>query len=284
MNRAALPLTAYFQDSKYWLFSTAITLMCLHLTLLWKVSSNFDYLSISLLFEGTALYLLYQKRDQIQVEGGPLAYLIGLTLIGLVLMRALFNPWFGPFLQITPFLGGLGLALIAGKPRQYWRELVIFALVGGQIPFSGFILKVVNIPVHAAQFSTFLLWYLGYPVTRQGANVALPTGSILVNPGCAGIDIIYVLLGLTVLFVLLVPLDWRYRLILPGIAYLLAFTVNGVRVALLAVLQASGDKLAFEYWHMGDGASLFSIVSLVGFGWVLRYFARLEPPSLLKTP
>ncbi|WP_409197237.1 archaeosortase/exosortase family protein [Chroococcidiopsis cubana] len=38
----------------------------------------------------------------------------------------------------------------------------------------------------------------------------------------------------------------------------MAFVVNGVRVAILAILHAYTAEATFKYWHIGTGSQVFS--------------------------
>jgi exosortase/archaeosortase family protein len=60
---------------------------------------------------------------------------------------------------------------------------------------------------------------------------------------------------------------------------LLGFIVNGIRVALMAILVASSNKSAFTYWHGGDGSLIFAIISMVLFG-IFCWFAYVRNPDL----
>jgi len=46
-------------------------------------------------------------------------------------------------------------------------------------------------------------------------------------------------------------------MLFPIVAVLVAFVVNGVRVALMAILVAYSSQEAFEYWHTGTGSEIF---------------------------
>jgi exosortase/archaeosortase family protein len=57
-----------------------------------------------------------------------------------------------------------------------------------------------------------------------------------------------------------------------GSAIAIAFTVNAVRVAIVAALFDRPDKGAFQYWHEGIGAHLFSILPVMLFYGVFYIF------------
>jgi exosortase/archaeosortase family protein len=59
----------------------------------------------------------------------------------------------------------------------------------------------------------------------------------------------------------------------------IAFVVNAIRVALMALLVAGGDKLAFDYWHEGTGSNIFSLVTMMLFGLFCKFMIQSEPPE-----
>lgn len=74
------------------------------------------------------------------------------------------------------------------------------------------------------------------------------------------------LLQLALLFLLMFPTRLRDKVLVPVAAVTLAFIVNGVRVALMAVLAAFSNQNTFEYWHSGGGSQIFSVISMLTFG------------------
>ena len=59
------------------------------------------------------------------------------------------------------------------------------------------------------------------------------------------------------------------------LAPLIAYLVNGFRIALLAYCHAEGDKDAFDYWHEGDGAALFGLIAAVCLGAIYLWFKEV---------
>jgi exosortase/archaeosortase family protein len=74
------------------------------------------------------------------------------------------------------------------------------------------------------------------------------------------------LLTLTVIYLLLVPCDRIRKFLLPLIAVAIAIFVNGIRLAILAIVATPGAKQAFDYWHEGDGSLIFSMIAVAAFG------------------
>jgi cyanoexosortase A len=170
----------------------------------------------------------------------------------------------------------LGLGLIASGVKglkQYWRELLLltFFVLNQEV-----ILKFLNVSLLTAKFTAFILWFLGFPVVQQGEILSLPTGSVQIGGACAGVGTILQLLGLTLVVLLIFPTKLKEKILLPLVAIIVAFTLNGVRVALMTVLAGLSNKEAFEYWHLGYGSLIFSLASVLVLGLICQF-------SVLKT-
>jgi cyanoexosortase A len=115
-----------------------------------------------------------------------------------------------------------------------------------------------------AKLAGYLLWYSGFETIREGVNLyfAGSSNGVEVYPGCSGLASIIDLLSLTLLFFLMFPSNWKTKFILPIAAILIGFVLNGIRVALLAVIVIYHNRVGFDYWHSGEGSLLFSMLSM----------------------
>jgi cyanoexosortase A len=259
------------QDSKFWLSSTAIGLSGIYLSLVWKLTGNFSFLSISLVLLGTVSYLLWEKRDSLNLESDVFSTFLGLLLIASVLIKNTVDPYFGFLFQISPLLSGLGLALLASGIKglkQYIQEFTLILAIS--IPET-LLLQLFDVSLITAKFAAFFLIHLGFEVSLQGVNLILPTGAVEVTPGCSGFENMIWLLRLAALFLILFPSTLWKKILVPITAIALGFLVNSARVALMAFLVAYSNQEAFKYWHEGDGAQVFSLISAFIFG-ALCYF------------
>jgi len=254
-----------------WLLGIAAALIALQLHWSWR-SDSADQVSMSLFLWSGVLYLLWQKRDTLKLSSGPVASLVGLLLMALLLVRSLWVRVPDDLLvAFSPLTSAIGLGLIAsgfGGLRQYGREyLLIFVLVIPRVVVATLLEQLLNLNLMAAKAAHFMLWYLGFDVLREGVNVILPTGVIEINSACSGLDSMLILLRLAVLFLVVVSTPLSAKVLVPVVAIFLAFLVNGVRIALMALLVAFSTPETFEYWHQGSGAQLFSLVTMLLFGW-----------------
>ncbi|MDJ0705480.1 MAG: cyanoexosortase A [Leptolyngbyaceae cyanobacterium MO_188.B28] len=252
------------QNIRYWMLAITAGCIAIHITLVWQTDDS-SFLGVTLLFWGAIASLLWGRRHSLTFESSGLASLAGFLILGVVLLKCISVT--GHFLRVTPFLFGVGLILLASGFkgfRQYWKELTLSFFLGGHEVLLYFFIEFSEL---TARLSTFLLWCLGLDVYRQGVNIHLPGGSVAVYSACSGLSLIAQLTGVAVLFLMTLYTQWSWLkgLLITLFAAGLAFFMNGIRVALMAVFVASGNPETFDYWHAGQGSSLFSLFTVLIF-------------------
>jgi exosortase/archaeosortase family protein len=75
----------------------------------------------------------------------------------------------------------------------------------------------------------------------------------------------------------LFPTNLLKKILLPVAAVFIGFILNGFRVALLAVLAGSNQKM-FEYWH-ADKSEVFSMMSVLIFALFFYLITRQDKPG-----
>ncbi|WP_341525136.1 cyanoexosortase A [Nostoc sp. UHCC 0302] len=263
------------KNSEFWLLGIAASLIAIIVTLTWK-SGDISQLGMSILFLFAVISFLGEKRDELTLESGIFSSFLGAFLIAVVLWQSIFLPkgeQIAVFTHLSPLISAIAVGLLASGLKglkQYWQELTILFFLG--VP-KLVLTSLTDISPITAKFSTLLLWYSGFDVSlQQSIYINLPTGSIKVYSGCSGVELISHLLGLSVIALLMFPLERKKRIVVPIGAVLIAFIVNGIRVALLAVIVTK--QQSFDYWHQGDGSRLFGMIAVLILG--LFYFFLLK--------
>ena len=270
------PSVKPLKPSSLLLLGIAAGLIAIHLTITWKRGYT-DFWGMSVLFWVAGCSLVWKKRNTLSLETGVISSLVGTLLIALVLFDSTFP--INKFPYVSPFISALGLSLIASGfkgLKQYWQELLLLLFPGAAYAT---LLFLIDLPILTAKFATFLLWYLGFKIYRQGVNLHLPTGLVEVNQSCSGLETILQLWVLAVLFLVMFPTNGRKKFLVPVVASLLGFVVNVVRVALMSILVASSNPKTFEYWHTGNGSLIFSMISVLIFGLFCLVLLRLDEPK-----
>ncbi len=250
---------------EFWLLGIGAGLIAIHGALIFR-SNNSNLLGMSFLFWTAVSTLIWEKRHKLNLESGIISSFFGLSLIWLALLKSASLTSFGIFLYILPLIFSLGFFLLASGIfglKQYKGELLVLFFLSSSKILSSWL---TSISAFTAKFSAFILWYTGFEVTLTGDKIILPTGSIEVYSGCSGIELIFQLLGLGLLFLLMFPQNLKYKTLVLIVAPILGFIVNGIRVALMAILVAKSQPEAFKYWHEGDGSLVFSLIAVLVFG------------------
>lgn len=270
------------QNSKFCLFGIAVGLTGLHLILTWRLTGDIDRMIISVLFWGAILCLIWRKRNTLNLESGIFSSFFGLLLIALVFVKSISLLWVeSSFLRIVPIITTLGLGMLASGIKglkQYWRELIIVLLLClPESLLTQIIDELFQVTTLTTKLAVFILWYLGFEVSRQGASVILPTGSPLVGSTCTGISAAILLLKLSVIFILMFHTDWSKKILLLTGAIFIAFATSGIRVAIIATVVSNRE--AFHYWHGSEGSQIFSTISILIFGLFCRFLLYLDECS-----
>lgn len=262
-------------DTQFWLLGTAASLIIIHVTLANRLGDQ-SFLMLSFLFWFAASSLVWQKRDRLDLTSRFFPSFIGWLPIVILLIRSLSPPTLN-FLGVYPFVAALGLGLLASGFTGLWQyreALVILFSLG--VPKAIFE-PLIDISILTAKFATAVLWYFGQSVSRQGTVIALPEGAINVNSYCSGQDVMFYLLGLSVLALLMYPLSSCRKWLVPFVGVLVAFVVNGLRIVLMALLINAQKHQAFDYWHHGHGSLIFSFIAVTTFGLFYLFLLRQEP-------
>lgn len=262
-------MTGFF-NTPYLLLAISTALTAIHLQLIWRSGHYGQFLEAALICWAATWFLVWRKHDRLRFESSSIASAIGIGCVAWILLRSLAVSEYESFLRFSPLVSGIGVALLASgfALKQYWREFLVLAWM--TIPTTA-LLAQIDISLFTAEFSGSLLWYSGFRVMQEGVMLHMPTGSVEVYPGCSGIQLIWQHLSLGFLFVVLFPIGFIRSLLVPFAGMLIAFTVNSIRVAFMAILVAQEKREAFDYWHLGTGSLIFSMISVTLFG-LLCYF------------
>ncbi|MFB2979465.1 cyanoexosortase A [Microseira sp. BLCC-F43] len=268
-------LLKLLQKPKLWLLGIAVSLIGIHLSLVGKTAPTF-FLGTSILFWLSVVSRLWEKRRTLSLNSGVFSRFFGMTLIILVIVKILSLNGYDPFLRIFPLISALGLGLIASgikKLKQYCQEFILLIVLA--VPpelITDPINQLIGVSSLTGKFSSFVLWYLGYEVLADGDFIIQPKGKIWISPECAGLTTLLWLLQLSALFLIVFPLEFGKKILVPIVAVITGFAINGLRIAYLAVLAFS-DREAFNYWH-SQNSQIFSLLSVLLIGifclWLIK--------------
>ena len=239
---------------------------------------------------GTILWLMWRKRAVLLAAPAPEATLIesshaipvqpasaapapapGFTLIvvGLLLY------FIGRSQDITlfevsslaPVLAGVLLAMRGWLAlRSLWFPILFVAFM---VPLPGFFVDALSGPLKqsVSAIAEQLLFAAGYPIARSGVVLAIGQYQLLVGDACSGLNSMFSLSALGLLFLYLMRRrSWLHNgLILAGILPI-AFAANIVRVLVLVLVTYHfGDDAGQGFLHRGAGIVLLVVALIVIF-------------------
>lgn len=254
-----------FRKLEFWLLATWVSLIAINIAIQCRLGDNLDDTAMVILTWIVAVLLVIRNRHNLKFETTPSAIAVGTLLIIWVLIKSLLTRRVYDILFIlTPVMATVGVALIASGwqgLKQYWQPILLAATLGTPIPFLfSAIEKFIPVNAFTAQFANSVLWYAGVKVAQQGVTIISQYGAVEVARGCAGLPPIFLLLRITLMFILVFPVSRFNMWIMFPSAMAIAFIVNSLRVSLLVIISSQADL--FKYWHDGDGSQMFSVISV----------------------
>ncbi|MBU7586143.1 MAG: cyanoexosortase A [Nostoc sp. TH1S01] len=271
------PLT----NPQLWLLGIGGGLVAILLTIIWKAGDN-SHLGMIILALFAVVSLLGDKKHQLKLESDIISSILGTILLAIVLWYSTHFPpgrLFAVYTHLAPVFAALGLSLLASGLKglkQYWQELAILFFAGVPKVLIFALVNVKPLSVLTAKFATLILWYTGFEVYLQDVYINLPNGGIKVAENCAGIEWMCHVLGLSVIGLLMFPPERNKRILVPIVGVIIAFIVNAVRVAILAVISAHQNPEAFKFWHIGDGSFIFGMITVLLFGLFYWFLLNQE--------
>ena len=280
-------------DDRFWLFSSLISFSILYLNLIWKTTENIDTLTTDGLFWGAILWLLWRKQNRLRYRSDFLSSCLGLGLIGIVLFKLITLFWFESIIiSLMPIYFAFALALIASGfrgLRQYWQELFLALLLFFPSDALGYAINnFIQVKILTAKFATYFLYYFGFQVVNQGADILLSLPDLgefraSVNYSCTGMTMIILMLKLALLAVCFFPVTKAQAMLIPSLSIGLGFILGVIRVCVLTLVLPNPTR--FDYWHGDQGAQIFSTVGIMIFGafcsWLLQH-SKSSPHKSIK--
>jgi exosortase B len=218
-----------------------------------------------LLVLAISAWLLFRKREALAaLTSRPSVWAgSGLVLAGLLLYV------FGrtqSVLRIELFslivvIAGVLLRFKGGPAlRLAWFPL-FFMLFALPLPFTLVLALTAPMKTAVSVVATQLLGALGYPIGRSGVVITIGQYQLLVTEACAGLQTMFTLEAMGLLYAGLVnhPSTWRNAL-LSALVVPIAFSANVVRVVVLAlVTYYLGDAAGQGFLHGFAGMVLFAV-------------------------
>jgi exosortase B len=227
-------------------------------------------------------WLTWRKREELLALPQASSPVAG----GLAVAFGLFVYFVGrsqnlPLFEVTahiPILAG-ALLLVWGSAglRTMWFPLLFLLFM---VPLPGFVMVAMTstLKQYVSVAAETLLYHAGYPIARDGVVISIGPYRMLVADACSGLNSIYSLAALGVLYMhLTFKASWLRNAALLLAIVPIAFAANVLRVILLILLTFHfGDEVGQGFLHNASGVMLFvvALLALMLLDGLMRMFSR----------
>jgi len=236
-----------------------------------------------LLVVGASAWLLYRKRVAIAALDSAPAPRMGAVLFGTGLLLYYFGSAYDLRLALLALVLLAAALLIRVKgfaiARVAWFPLV-FPLFAAPLPLSLVLTLTGPLKVAVSAVATALLAWLGYDIGRSGVVVTIGQYQLLVTEACAGLQTMFTLEAMGLLYAnLMQHASWLRNALLAALAVPIALAANVVRVMSLALVTYHlGDAAGQGFLHGLAGLVLFGVglLLVIGIDWSLGKIKVLQ--------
>ena len=179
--------------------------------------------------------------------------------------------------HILILIGTLILTIGFKGIRQFWFPLFFLIFM---LPLPAAIVDALTLPMKIAVsvVSESILYNLGYPIAREGVIIQISQYKLLVADACAGLQTVFTLEAMGLLYLHLVKRDsFRRNLSLALLIIPISFFANTVRViSLILITFYYGDEVGQGFLHNFAGIVLFSValVMIILVDTIIHWFER----------
>ena len=210
-----------------------------------------------------SLWLLWKKYGELSALPAQPRRVAGWSVLGLALAMYLVgrsqNILIFEVGSIVPVTASM-LLLLSGWPavKLLWFPLFFMVFM---IPLPGLFVDALTQPMKLAvsYVAEYILYHVGYPISRSGVILQIGQYQLLVADACAGLNTLFTLEALGLLYLNLVRHQSAMRNILLAILIVpISFTANVIRVMVLTLITYHfGDEAGQGFLHGFAGMVLF---------------------------
>ena len=172
----------------------------------------------------------------------------------------------------------IGVALLNLSPKALKAQWFALFFMLFMVPLPGVVVDTVTMPMKMAvsYVAEHVLFWVGYPIGRNGVILQIGQYMLLVADACAGLHTLLTLEALGLLYLNLVRRDSLFRNV--GLAILIvpiSFTANVIRVMALSLITYHfGDEAGQGFLHGFAGMVLFlsALLLIIAFDTLLQTF------------
>lgn len=187
-----------------------------------------------------SIYLIYEKRGEIDFTHASMSWFALVALIGQLLLFILGGAadiqlfQHAAVFSMLPTLAWLFLGNKIAWNLQFPLVFMLFSVPVGEelIPFLQEI---------TADMSVYMLELTGIPLFRSGLFIEIPQGKFLVAEACSGVSFLIASIVLGNLYAYMNLISWKRRLFFVGLSIVFPILANAVRVYGIIYIGYSTD-------------------------------------------
>lgn len=220
-----------------------------------------------------AAWLIWSQREKI-LAGPPKPSLfagftlLGLTLAAYVVGRSQSVIEMAAASQITMLMAGFLLLHGTGALRRAWFPLFFLVFM---VPLPGALVQAITLPLKSAVsvVATEVLFWVGYPIARNGVTLTIGPYQLLVADACSGLNSLFTLEALGLLYMNIMNYQSKARNIILAIMIVpISFISNVTRVIILVLITYHlGDEAGQGFAHTFAGMVLFVVALTLTYGF-----------------
>jgi exosortase B len=243
---------------------------------------------------GVASYFLYYRVKQLLERGlfdrSP-APMVGSLMLGFgLLCYAVGRSQSVLLLEVGSLVAVLSGMVVAFYGVRTWSRMwFAFFFMLFMIPLPASVVDAVTQPlkIGVSYATEHLLYWAGYPIARSGVILTIGQYQLLVADACAGLNSLFVLEALGLLYMNLVRHSSVVRnVVLATLIVPISFTANTIRIIFLALITYYfGDAAGQGFVHGFSGIVLFlsALLLIIGVDGVISRIVR-DKPVVGSTP
>jgi exosortase A len=239
-----------------------------HTTLSWmygRYMSADSYYSHGFLIPFVTGFFIWQKREELKKANLEYSRWGLVLIVTAVLIHIL-----GTLLYVFSISGFSILFLVFGVTlflfgRQVTR-IIVFPLLflAFMLPVPEAFISTISFPLKmlVAKTGVDIVRFLGIPAFREGFNITIPAGSLLVGNPCSGLRSLIAFMALGSVFAYMIDFSLTKKIILFLVSIPIAILSNIVRVPILILISHGWGLEAAApdtFWHTASGVLVFVI-------------------------
>lgn len=227
-------------------------------------------------------FLLYRQRHQLALLPSS-AQTAGTLVIAVALPMYLFGRAYDLRISLVSLMVLLAGVLLryrgAAALRMSWFA-ILFPLFALPLPLEFVLAMTGPLKIGVSSIATELLAWAGYPIGRSGVVITIGQYQLLVTEACAGLQTMFTLEAMGLLYASLMNHASPLRNVLLAILVIpIALLANVVRVVVLALITYYwGDAAGQGFLHGFSGIVLF-LVALMLVVLTDGLLGRILPPA-----